>query len=113
MKPSRTPGASDATPRSTSAGASVAVALHYSGTGAPRVIAKGRGEVAAAILEKARQHGIPLKESQDLVEILATIDLGEQIPEALYRAVAEVIAFAWSLKGQGVERLTPERKPRG
>jgi flagellar biosynthesis protein len=83
----------------------IAVALHYSGEGAPKVVAKGRGELAERILERAREHGVPLRESAELVEVLATVDIGRQIPEPLYRAVAEVIAYAWSLKGQGLDGL--------
>jgi flagellar biosynthesis protein len=82
---------------------SVAVALHYDGAGAPKVVAKGRGELAERIIERAREHGVPLRESPELVEVLASVDLGRQIPEPLYRAVAEVIAYAWSLRGKGLE----------
>jgi len=78
----------------------IAVALHYGGSGAPKVVAKGRGEIARLILERAQQHGVPLREDPALVEVLATVDVGRQIPEPLYRAVAEVIAFAWGLSGK-------------
>jgi len=81
----------------------IAVALHYDGAGAPKVVAKGRGEIAERILDRAREHGIPLRENADLVEVLATVDLGREIPEPLYRAVAEVIAFAFSLRGKRPE----------
>jgi flagellar biosynthesis protein len=81
----------------------IAVALHYDGSGAPKVLAKGRGELAERILERAREHGVPLRESPELVEVLATVDIGRQIPEPLYRAVAEVIAYAWSLSGKRLE----------
>lgn len=77
-----------------------AVALHYAGQGAPRVTAKGQGVVAEEILKLAREHGIPLYEDAQLVQMLARIELGEEIPEKLYRAVAEVIAFAWRLNGR-------------
>jgi flagellar biosynthesis protein len=78
----------------------VAVALRYDGTGAPRVTAKGRAEVAERIVALAREHGVPLQEEPDLVAVLASIPLGDEIPEALYRAVAEVIAFAYLLSGK-------------
>jgi flagellar biosynthesis protein len=78
-----------------------AVALHYAGQGAPRVTAKGQDLVADEILRLAREHDIPLYEDAALARLLARIDLGEEIPEKLYRAVAEVIAFAWRLKGKG------------
>ncbi len=76
----------------------IAVALHYDETSAPRVTAKGKGQIAEEILRLAEEHAIPIKEEPELVELLATIELGDQIPEALYVAVAEVIAFAYTLK---------------
>ncbi|MCW8955540.1 MAG: EscU/YscU/HrcU family type III secretion system export apparatus switch protein [Gammaproteobacteria bacterium] len=78
----------------------IAVALEYDGSNAPKVSAKGIGELAEQILELARQHNIPLQADNELVEILAQINLGEEIPEQLYYAVAEVIAFAYMLKGK-------------
>lgn len=78
----------------------VAVALHYSGDGAPRVTAKGHGLTADRIREIADEHGIPLWEDAGLADVLARVDLGDQVPEALYRAVAEIIAFAWQLRGR-------------
>ena len=78
----------------------LAVALRYDGTGAPRVTAKGRAELAERIVAAAREHGIPLQEEPALAAVLAQIPLGDEIPEALYRAVAEVIAFAYLLSGK-------------
>lgn len=78
----------------------VAVALHYSGTGAPRVTAKGQGLVADQILKVAREHGIPLDEDAALAHTLAQLDLGREIPRELYMAVAQVLAFAWQLKNK-------------
>jgi flagellar biosynthesis protein len=75
----------------------LAVALSYDGKGAPRVVAKGSGEVADKILATAREHGVPLQPDADLVRLLAQIDLGEEIPRALYVAVAHVLAFAWAV----------------
>lgn len=77
-----------------------AVSLKYDGKEAPRVTAKGEGLLAERILEIAREHGIPLHEDPDLVNLLAKLDLGEEIPRALYVAVAEVIAFAYILTGK-------------
>ncbi|MCK7583680.1 MAG: EscU/YscU/HrcU family type III secretion system export apparatus switch protein [Chromatiales bacterium] len=77
-----------------------AVALHYDGHGAPRVTAKGRGYLAEDILALARAHDIPLHEDAALVSLLARLELNEQIPEKLYRAVAEVLAFAYRLRGK-------------
>jgi flagellar biosynthesis protein len=78
----------------------IAVALRYDGVGAPIVAAKGKGDVAAQIIAKAREHDIPLREEPELVKLLAKIPLGDEIPHELYIAVAEVIAFAYSLSGR-------------
>lgn len=77
-----------------------AVALRWDGRGAPKVTAKGRGETAARILELARENNIPLRHEQDLLELLLLVDLDREIPQNLYIAVAEIIAFAYSLKGR-------------
>lgn len=76
------------------------VALRYEGVGAPRVTAKGEGLVAEKILELAKEHHIPLHEDPALVAVLAKLELGDEIPVALYRAVAEVIAFAYMVSGK-------------
>ena len=78
----------------------IAVALEYDGENAPQVSARGVGEIAEQIIQIAQQHGVPLQQDHELVEILAELGLGEEIPESLYRAVAEVIAFAYILKGK-------------
>ncbi|MEJ1296443.1 MAG: EscU/YscU/HrcU family type III secretion system export apparatus switch protein [Candidatus Sedimenticola sp. (ex Thyasira tokunagai)] len=78
----------------------LAVALNYDGQSAPRVTAKGRGELAEEILKLAEESGIPLEKDSELAAILAQIPLGDEIPEALYRAIAEVIAFAYMLTGK-------------
>ncbi len=78
----------------------LAVALHYDGQGAPRLVAKGGGEVAERILEVAREHGVPLHEDPALAHALARLELGAEIPRPLYHAVAEVLAFALRLSGR-------------
>ena len=78
----------------------LAVALEYDGDSAPRVTAKGRDALAEQILQIARQHNIPIQENQPLASLLANIELGEEIPESLYLAVAQVIAFAYHLSGK-------------
>ena len=79
-----------------------AVALTYDAGSdhAPRITAKGRGAVAEEILELARAHGVYLREDAQMAAALAQIPLGEDIPEALYVAVAEVLAFAYDLSGR-------------
>ena len=78
----------------------LAVALNYDEVNAPRVTAKGQDELAQKIYEIARHHNVPLQENHELVRLLSKIELGEQIPEILYLAVAEIIAFAYYLKGK-------------
>ena len=78
----------------------IAVALEYDGDHAPRVTATGHHAVADKIIALAMQHGVPLQQDKELVEILAQLPTGEEIPEELYRAVAEVIAFAYVLTGK-------------
>ncbi|MEW6603021.1 MAG: EscU/YscU/HrcU family type III secretion system export apparatus switch protein [Nitrospirota bacterium] len=65
---------------------------------APKLVAKGRGKVAEKIIELAKAHGIPLQEDKELVEFLSMLDLYQEIPPDLYRAVAEILAFVYSLK---------------
>jgi flagellar biosynthesis protein len=78
----------------------VAVALRYDGAGAPRVTAKGDGLIAEQITRAAREHDVPLYADADLARLLASVELGAQIPRALYVAVAEVIAFAYRVSGR-------------
>lgn len=78
----------------------LAIALSYDGEHAPRITAKGEGAMADQILALAAQHDIPLHEDPELSLLLAQIPLGDEIPEALYRAIAEVIAFAYMLSGK-------------
>ena len=77
-----------------------AVALEWNGEGAPRVTAKGHHEVADTILAIAREHDVPVNEDPELTEVLAHVQLGEEIPAELYLAVAQVIAFAYRLSGK-------------
>jgi flagellar biosynthesis protein len=71
----------------------LAIALEYDRKGAPRVTAKGRGFVAAEILAVAEKHGIAREENAVLAAALNDVALDEAIPEALYRAVAEILSF--------------------
>ena len=81
----------------------IAVALQYDGQQAPKVTAKGEGITADQILEIAEKHGIPLQNEPELARILAQVPLGEDIPQELYVAVAEVISFAYFLGGKRPE----------
>jgi len=92
---------------------SLAVALRWDGEGAPRVTAKGSGEVADRIIAVAREHAVPLREDRALVGILSKVDLDQQIPARLYVAVAEVIAFAYALQGRAPLARTLARTSAG
>jgi flagellar biosynthesis protein len=78
----------------------LAVALHYDKTGAPRVVAKGRGTIGEKIIEVARAHDIPIEENEVLAGALSHVELGDEIPAELYKAVAEVLIFVLRLSGR-------------
>jgi len=63
----------------------------------PKLVAKGRGKVAEKIIEIARAHDIPVEEDHELVEFLSMLDLYQEIPPEMYLAVAEILAFVYSL----------------
>jgi flagellar biosynthesis protein len=76
-----------------------AVALAYqTGDLAPKVVAKGRGLVAEQIISRAREHGVFVHESKELVALLMQVDLEKHIPPALYRAVAELLAWLYHIE---------------
>jgi len=79
-----------------------AVALKYDQRKdrAPRVIAKGRGNIAEKIIDIAKEHNVPLYEDNNLIQILEALELETEIPPELYRAVAEVLAFIYRLNGK-------------
>ena len=79
-----------------------AVALKYDHqkNKAPKVIAKGRGDIAQKIIEVAKAHNVPLVEDKNLIQILEALELETEIPPDLYRAVAEVLAFIYRLNGK-------------
>ncbi|MFW9081078.1 EscU/YscU/HrcU family type III secretion system export apparatus switch protein [Pseudomonas sp. P2757] len=77
-----------------------AIALKYDGNHAPTLTAKGDEELAEEILRIARDYEVPIYENAELVRLLARMELGDSIPEELYRTIAEIIAFAWNLKGK-------------
>ena len=75
-------------------------ALTYSGEGAPRLVAKGEGELAERIKATAQEFGVPVVEEAGLVQMLCQIPLGEEIPPALYVAVAEVLAHVFRINNR-------------
>ena len=76
-----------------------AVALRYKRgkDGAPKMTAKGRGVVANKILAVARENNIPIKQDKALLDALYRLEINEEIPEELYRVIAEVLAFIYRM----------------
>ncbi len=88
-----------------------AIALNYDESKAsnpiPKITATGQNEIAEQIIALAKEHGIPIHEDPDLTVLLSQLELYEDIPESLYRVVAEVLAFAYIAAGktpQGFEK---------
>jgi flagellar biosynthesis protein len=79
-----------------------AVALQYNREtdGAPKVTAKGKGRVAEKIIELARKHDIPIKDDPDLIEVLSSLEINAEIPSEIYVAVAELLAFVYSMNSK-------------
>jgi flagellar biosynthesis protein len=71
----------------------LAVALKYDHGSAPRVVATGRGHMGQKIIDVAREHDVPIEPNPVLAEALSTLELEEEIPEQLYRAVAQILGF--------------------
>lgn len=78
----------------------LAVALHYDKKGAPRVVARGRGTIGEKIIEVAKAHNIPIEENEVLAGALSNVEIGDEIPQELYKAVAEVLIFVLRLSGR-------------
>ena len=76
-----------------------AVALGYnrSQDNAPKVLASGAGEIANKIISLAKEHDIPIKEEPDLIEILSKVEVDQEIPPNLYKAVAEIFSFLYKI----------------
>lgn len=76
-----------------------AVALGYNAKkdNAPKILATGSGEVAKNIINLAKSHNIPIKEDADLVEVLSKVDLNQEVPPNLYKAVAEIFSFLYKM----------------
>ena len=79
-----------------------AVALRYDGTSAPRVTAKGEGLIAQKIIDTASEHGIPIQKNEDLTNLLAKVRLNDEIPKALYHAVAQILVFLYHVNGKQI-----------
>jgi flagellar biosynthesis protein len=83
-----------------------AIALYYDQQQAPKVIAKGEGNLAAEIIAMGKQYGVHLHEDPALLEQLSSLDVGDNIPEHLFYIIAEIIAYVYHLEGK-----TPEQNP--
>lgn len=77
----------------------LAVALEYDRKGAPRVVAKGKGALGEKIIDVAKANDVPIEENEVLAGALSNVELGDEIPPELYRAVAEVLVFVLRLSG--------------
>jgi len=80
-----------------------AVALKYQQNqqgAAPKIVAKGHGSVADEIIALAKQHGVLVHQDDELSQLLAQLDLGQDIPDGLYHVIAELIAFSYVLQGK-------------
>lgn len=94
FRPPRNPAAADED--------STAVALTYDGVTAPRISAAGEGDLARQIVELALASGVPTFNEPGLANVLSQLEVGTEIPEPLYLAVAELIAFAWKIRETAV-----------
>lgn len=90
-----------------------AVALTYDGKSAPFVSASGSQALAEEIIRIARENEVPIYENPQLVDILARLEVGDEIPEILYRTIAEIIAFVYMLKGKTPAGFNPEEPAAG
>jgi flagellar biosynthesis protein len=85
-----------------------AIALAYSQTdAAPRVVAKGKGLIAEQIIARAKEHGVYVHESPELVALLTQVDLDEHIPPQLYVAIAELLAWLYRIEHDGTVTEPP------
>jgi len=83
-----------------------AAALKYDGKNSPKLIAKGEGEIAKEIVSIAQNNQVHIHYDPLLLEVLSRLEMGDEIPETLYLAVAKIIAFAYFLQGKH-----PDKKP--
>lgn len=87
-----------------------AVALSYGeGDGAPVVVASGMGYMAEKIVETAQEHGVPIYEDDSLATVLTQLNLGQEIPESLYKAIVEIYVYFLSFNPDGSPKK--EEKP--
>jgi flagellar biosynthesis protein len=89
-----------------------ASALRYEGSGAPKVVASGRGYIADRIIEAAKEAGVPIRSDAALAEALNALEIGSDVPEELWRAVAETLAWAYRLDIKASRQPTADSRQR-
>ena len=77
-----------------------AVAINYAGLGAPKLSAKGDHDLAKEIIQIAIENKVPIYQNPDLTEWLTRMEIGDEIPEDLYRVIAEILAFVFYIEGR-------------
>ena len=87
-----------------------AAALKYDYHGAPKVVAQGEGYLAERLIEAAQKEGIPIQENPALVDALLEVELNQEIPPKLFKAVAELLAFVWRLNDEAKRKV---KRPQG
>lgn len=89
-----------------------AVAISYNAdTPAPKVVAKGKGLIAEEIIARANEHGVFIHQSKELVSLLMQVDLDDHIPPALYRVVAELLAWLYHIESEITVGTDPHQPP--
>jgi flagellar biosynthesis protein len=74
---------------------------------APKIAAKGRGYMAERLIEIAKAHHVPIREDKNLVELLSHLDLNQEIPPEVYKAVAQILAFVYRIAQRSQSALQP------
>ena len=90
---------------------SKAVALKYDKdvNNAPEVVASGQRYIASSIIKIAKQNDIPIKKDEDMVELLSKIDINKEVPDTMYKAVAEIFSFIYEITNDKREELNEEK----
>ena len=89
-----------------------AAALSYNEAtdNAPKIVAKGKGDIADNIIKIAQNNKIPIKKDEDLIELLSQIEINKEIPTNLYKAVAEIFSFIYDISNKEENIITPPTK---
>lgn len=91
----------------------LAIALYYDGDNAPKITATGSEDAARQIIEAAIEHEVPIYENPELAALLGTLELGDEIPEILYRTIAELICFAYEIRAMSEEEKRQNARDQG